>query len=115
MAVPSHVAVVENGKRMFVSSGTLFNINGGPNKDDLLFSLREAYASRKPVTFQFYVTDKRFRVHLPVIIKGLTHEDGSGESWNFTGSMVRTDGITSYNIAGYYNSKFRTGTYRIVS
>jgi len=112
MSQVKSVQIVDNGRMIHIHPDQLFTITGGPGKWDLLVSLGEAYVSRKKVEFKYFMLNSRFNVHLPVVITELSHEDGSGESWNFAGTAEFTNG--SKRIKGYYSSLRRTGTFKIV-
>lgn len=81
-----------------------FHITNGPSKLDLMLSLVDGdSAHRRPVLF--HVKKEEFWVS----IDSLEREDGSGESWNFTGRGRRYGSMVEGPIRGYFSSRNRSG------
>jgi hypothetical protein len=77
-----------------------FNVNGGPSKLDLMFSLFDSNSTlHRTVDFQLDGVKKPISVGITLV----QQEDGSGESWNFRGSHRHFD------LSGYFSTKHRKG------
>jgi hypothetical protein len=60
------------------------------------------HTNPRKVTFTIWnVFAKGFA--LPVLLSGVSREDGSGESWNFTGCYEKN------SVRGYFSTKTRKG------
>jgi hypothetical protein len=88
-----------------------YNIIGGPSKFDLMISLFDgALSATKPV--EFCVNDCPLQIKR-IRIVSIGREDGSGDSWNFTG--VDTETTPALRVEGYYSTKNRKGRIRLAS
>ena len=86
-----------------------YQITNGPSRDRLFDSCKYAGNSDDKITATFEIkqptTDKS--ASFDAFIRGITHEDGSGESFILTGSLKTKDGNRRFK--AYYNSKRRQG------
>lgn len=104
-----------------------YEIMNGPSRDTLFDACKYAYAESARVSIDFvvaagYTMPKGHpgRAYIPmkltdIVISGIEHENGSGESFNLHGycrADLQISGTTysSYYFRGYYNTKNRTGT-----
>jgi hypothetical protein len=85
---------------------THFDIVNGPSKFDLMVSLFDNNAKPRR-TVRFFLDHGH---ELDVAITMIQQEDGSGESWNFTGTATYADGGTSFHVRGYFGTRSRKGT-----
>jgi hypothetical protein len=91
-----------------------FNIVAGPSKFDLMLALFDGTIEHhRCVEFEFNTTP-RMTVKTKFLVSSVQREDGSGESWNFEGSLSYDNFCTLKNVRGYYSTKTRTGTFRFV-
>ncbi len=107
----------------------MFDIVSGPNKDALFDSCKYFCNRNAAIPIEFgvaigYTMPKGHPgcAYIPMHIKeiqicGITHENGSGESFNLQGYCLADLGsigdkvnYTSYEFKAYYNSKTRKGT-----
>ena len=79
-----------------------FQIVDGPSKFDLMLGLFSG-TCMNPRRVQFFVLDGSDRTMLSTLLSGVSREDGSGESWLFTG---HTNGKF---VKGYFSTKTRKG------
>lgn len=85
-----------------------FQIIGGPSKFDLMVSLFEGNPQhRRTVAFKL----EGLWQDINVAITGVEQEDGSGESWNFSGWVM---GEPKAHVRGYYASRGRSGYFHFV-
>lgn len=94
-----------------------FDIESGPSKFDLMVSLFDNTMCREHRTVEFSVkvrtsSPKSSPAKINVQIHGVEREDGSGESWNFTGLII-TGGPFNERITGYYATRSRRGYIKI--
>ena len=105
-----------------------YEIMNGPSRDTLFDACKYAYAENANVAIDFvvatgYTMPKGHpgRAYIPmrltdIVVAGIEHEDGSGESFNLHGycrADLRISGSTTYSnyyFRSYYNVKSRTGT-----
>src|ERR1035437_9577297 len=81
-----------------------FNVNDGPSKFDLMFSLFDGNKTpRRTVEFQLDGVKKSISVGITLV----QQEDGSSESWNFHGWLASDN--RSFRIKGYFSTKHRKG------
>lgn len=114
-----------------------FSIINGPSKSVLFDSCQYAYSKDVKVHINFAIpqgysnhSNDATKLYLPmqitdIVITGIQHEDGSGESFNLEGYCkvdidyhIRNDGVCRYQyrrFTAYYNSKSRKGTFTLVS
>ena len=111
-----------------------YEIVNGPSRDTLFDACKYAYAENAKVTIDFvaaagYTMPKGHpgRAYIPmkltdIVIAGIEHEDGSGESFNLHGychaNLLISAGSTTcsnYRFRSYYNAKHRTGTINFYS
>lgn len=114
-----------------------FSIINGPSKSVLFDSCQYAYSKDVKVHINFAIpqgysnhSNDATKLYLPMqitdlVITGIQHEDGSGESFNLEGYCkvdidyhIRNDGVCRYQyrrFTAYYNSKSRKGTFTLVS
>ncbi len=84
-------------------------ITGGPSKMELMLAMFDSSIDqRRPVTFNYYGGNPKFVMSELCYISTVGKEDGSGESFNFTGTMA------GLPIQGRYNIRLRTGTFHFV-
>ena len=107
-----------------------YDIVNGPNKDALFDSCKYAYTGRSRIVLDFEVAigytlppSESGAAYIPMkikdlIITGIEHEDGSGESFNLEGNanvdleIRRFAGDVEYHwhrFKAYYNTKRRCG------
>lgn len=106
-----------------------YEILAGPNKDALFDACKYAYSKTARLTVNFSVAigwtmpkGDPGAAYIPmsitdVVITSITHEDGSGESFNLRGycradlkNLGRFDAnYKPYRFKAYYNSKHRQG------
>lgn len=105
-----------------------YEIVNGPNRDTLFDACKYAYSRTVKFAIDFSIADgytmsqnNPARLYIPidmhdVIVQGIEHEDGSGESFNIYGLckavLHKGDGTKEYQFNTYYNTKRRTGTIR---
>ena len=114
-----------------------YSIINGPSKSVLFDSCQYAYSKDVKVHINFAISqgcsshsNDAIKLYLPmqitdIVITGIQHEDGSGESFNLEGYCkvdidyhIRNDGVCRYQyrrFTAYYNSKSRKGTFTLVS
>lgn len=114
-----------------------YSIINGPSKSVLFDSCQYAYSKDVKVHINFAIpqgysnhSNDATKLYLPmqitdIVITGIQHEDGSGESFNLEGYCkvdidyhIRNDGVCRYQyrrFTAYYNSKSRKGTFTLVS
>ena len=114
-----------------------YEIVSGPSKSALFDACMYAYSKDAKIAVNFAIpqaysndTNDATRMYLPmqitdVVITGIQHEDGSGESFNLEGYCkvdidyhIRNDGVCRYQyrrFTAYYNAKSRKGTFTLVS
>lgn len=93
-----------------------YEIVSGPNKDRLFDACKYAYKRSAKVTVEFgvvqYPTESPVDV-CNIVISGLMHEDGSGESFCINGYcksfLDRQTGASDYRFEAFYNTKTRKG------
>jgi len=87
---------------------TNYSIQNGPSKFDLMLSLFDG-TSTNPRLVEFHVVREHSVSILvfSVLLVGVQREDGSGESWLFTGHH---DGK---RVKGYFSTKTRRGRVEI--
>ena len=112
-------------------------IFNGPSKSVLFDSCLYAYSKNAKVHVNFAVSqgcsndgNNATKMHLPmqitdIVITGIQHEDGSGESFNLEGYCkvdidyhIRNDGVCRYKyrrFTAYYNAKSRKGTITLIA
>jgi len=80
----------------------------GPSKFELMLGLFDGN-SRNPRSVHFTLLNGSLTNDQPlrVVLCGVSREDGSGESWNFTGYS------NGSNVKGYFSTKSRTGHVQI--
>lgn len=106
----------------------LYEIMNGPSRDTLFDACKYAYAKNGKVTIDFVVAvgytmpeGHPGRAYIPmkltdIVIAGIEHEDGSGESFNLHGycraalNISKPYTYTYCRFRGYYNAKTRIGT-----
>ena len=93
------------------------NITAGPSKFDLMLALFDRGGTPRSVEFRLAGPGKHRAL---VVITAVECEDGSGESWNYKGRLLRIhpskegDGSPRLQDAeGWYHSGRRQGTMRI--
>lgn len=104
-----------------------FEIFNGPNKDMLFDACKYAYSKTVKFAIDFgvavgYTMPRNHPgcAYIPmdmhdVMVRGIEHEDGSGESFNIHGVCRAvlcgtSDNAKLYKFKAYYNAKTRTGT-----
>ena len=114
-----------------------FSIINGPSKSVLFDSCQYAYSKDVKVHIDFAIpqgysshSNDAVKLYLPmqitdIVITGIQHEDGSGESFNLEGHCkvdidyhIRNDGVCRYQyrrFTAYYNSKSRKGTITLIA
>lgn len=114
-----------------------FSIINGPSKSVLFDSCQYAYSKDVKVHINFAIpqgysshSNDAIKLYLPmqitdIVITGIQHEDGSGESFNLEGHCkvdidyhIRNDGVCRYQyrrFTAYYNSKSRKGTITLIA
>jgi hypothetical protein len=81
-----------------------YPIVGGPNKFDLMVSLLHGRSTnRNTVVFKVQC----HKDDVAVAINNLTREDGSGESWIFSGFIIGNK--SGQVVSGYYRTDRRIG------
>jgi hypothetical protein len=88
-----------------------FVIENGPGKFDFMLSLFDNIGHR-PRTVGF--TLQGITQPLAVSIDSIAREDGSGESWNFKGTLRDSATELYFSVEGYFSSKTRKGHMRFV-
>ena len=87
-------------------------IINGPSKMDLITSLVYAMNQEQRLLCTFTTTvpnsGLNIKVKDKVSIVAMEHEDGSGESWNIRGLLVRNNG-SSRKVKIYYRTDTRKG------
>ncbi|MBP5656038.1 hypothetical protein J6X15_00410 [Candidatus Saccharibacteria bacterium] len=102
-----------------------YAIENGPSRDTLLDALKYACDKNANVTVDFEViappSDGQFAGKRVLIadwrIMGVSHEDGSGNSFNIFGSCkanVRHVGIKYVDFKAYYNTRTRKGNVHFI-
>lgn len=108
-----------------------YSIESGPSKAELFDACKYAYSSNAKVGIDFHVAvGYTMPVDHPgcayirmkikdLVIYGIEHEDGSGESFNLRGwcradlaSFGEVAAYTPYRFEAYYNTKTRDGRIR---
>lgn len=119
------------------SATNCFSIINGPSKSVLFDSCQYAYSKDVKVYINFAIpqgysnhSNDATKLYLPMqitdlVITGIQHEDGSGESFNLEGHCkvdidyhIRNDGVCRYQyrrFTAYYNSKSRKGTITLIA
>lgn len=114
-----------------------FSIINGPSKSVLFDSCQYACSKDVKVHIDFAIPqgysshdNDAIKLYLPMqitdlVITGIQHEDGSGESFNLEGHCkvdidyhIRNDGVCRYQyrrFTAYYNSKSRKGTITLIA
>lgn len=106
-----------------------YEIVNGPNKDTLFDACKYAYSKTAKIAIDFgvvvgYTMPRNHPgcAYVPmdmsdVAIRGIEHEDGSGESFNIHGickaTLISSNDAKFYKFKAYYNSKTRTGTFTL--
>lgn len=96
-----------------------YEIANGPSTDRLFDALKYAYDKGANVSIDFDVVEgltsrnKEVAAYLKMDAKNwhissITHEDGSGHSFNIQGFVEENS--EHYRFAAYYNAKSRTGS-----
>ncbi len=93
-----------------MTSKKIFKISGGPSKFDLMVSLFDGDSSNRR-SVSFTVEEQTCEV----TISTLSREDGSGESWNFSGFVRGSIVSPGYGIKGYYSSQRRCGHFEVIN
>lgn len=94
---------------MATEQGTAeIEIISGPSKDELVAALFEGGADHRRSVF-FAVN--RVPEYARVVINGIRREDGSGESWLFSGYLAEGR-ENSPNIEGYFSTRTGRGWLR---
>jgi len=119
------------------SATNCYSIINGPSKSVLFDSCLYAYSKDAKVYINFAIpqgysnhSNDATKLYLPMqitdlVITGIQHEDGSGESFNLEGHCkvdidyhIRNDGVCRYQyrrFTAYYNSKSRKGTITLIA
>ena len=119
------------------SATNCYSIINGPSKSVLFDSCQYAYSKDVKVHINFAIpqgysshSNDAIKLYLPmqitdIVITGIQHEDGSGESFNLEGYCkvdidyhIRNDGVCRYQyrrFTAYYNSKSRKGTITLIA
>lgn len=119
------------------SAALSYVIFNGPSKSVLFDSCLYAYSKDAKVHVDFAISqgcsnhgNDATKMHLmmqiiDIVITGIQHEDGSGESFNLEGYCkvdidyhIRNDGVCRYRyrrFTAYYNARSRKGTFTLVS
>lgn len=111
---------------MILQIGQQVRINNGPSKFDLVIAFADRYGPADGIrlrrnqrsvgfqtNFQTGSGDRAGALFAEIRLDSLKHEDGSGHSWIFTGTL--TDSCSfgppkePAELSGYYNSKNHTG------
>lgn len=107
-----------------MSAKKFFNITNGPSNHQLVDALKYAYDKQNPhfAIFSIQLSDENHMngnsksapsdMEQKVVIHSLSHEDGSGYSFCFDGTMDLPNDNTSYHVSGYYHSKSHKGNLR---
>lgn len=100
-----------------------FNITNGPSKMDLMFSLFDSdRRDGKTAIFEVIESNESGQrittdfEGLRIRINGVSHEDGSGESWCFSGYIVgpsRKD-LNFGRVQGWFRSSNRSGWLNVI-
>lgn len=85
-----------------------FNIIAGPGRDLLFDACKYAYDKKANIEVRFTVESNCGMALSDVKISSISHEDGSGESFNLEGFCWIMAGRCSH-FKAYYNTKNRTG------
>ena len=91
-----------------------YEIVAGPNKDVLFDACKYAYSKHAHVAVVFVVATGYTRMQISdIVICGIEHEDGSGESFNLHGyckANMGSPGTTNaVRFESYYSTKTRKG------
>lgn len=119
------------------SATNCYSIINGPSKSVLFDSCLYAYSTDANVHVNFSISQScsshsndAVKLYLPmqitdIVITGIQHEDGSGESFNLEGYCkvdidyhIRNDGVCRYRyrrFTAYYDTRSRKGTFTLVS
>lgn len=124
-AHPCGGALYKEDKCMLIKTQETIKIANGPSKMDLVMSL--AYAYDKHNTIIVHFVDQK-GVTYPAIVRAISHEDGSGASFNINGSIdlygprcrhpvsaIKPTDIARMgcNFSGYYHAGSRTGALKV--
>ena len=96
----------------------VYVIKNGPSRDTLFDACKYAYdkVSNVPVDFEVHDSTTGTRIKITEWkIVSVSHEDGSGHSFNISGyckTNVRGYGIMSVDFKAYYNARSREGSIR---
>ena len=100
-----------------------YKIHNGPSKLDLMLSLFDSSLSHpRSVTFQMtrdpyvergHTIINGFPVEMEVHITEVGKEDGSGESWAFSG-YASFKGQASKSVKGYFHTQHRSGNLKVL-
>ncbi len=91
----------------------LYRIVDGPNRNDFVNSFLYAKDENLGRDIATYTVEISPTVRREVTFKlnKISHEDGSGHSFNFKGEcFYYRHSARSINVRGYYNARSRTGT-----
>ena len=96
-----------------------WKITAGPPKMELMLALFDHPYVERTIAFSVVAFDSGFvqpAEDIGVIIDSVEREDGSYESWNFTGRRVHKPGTTvaAQKVSGHYSTKTRKGTLRLL-
>jgi hypothetical protein len=91
-----------------------YSITAGPSKWDLMLCLFDYIHHNAEFTIHAPENGKGLQeVRVVVFITSLEREDGSGESWNYEGYLVKMDGspvnLQDRNVKGCYSTQRRSG------
>ena len=84
-----------------------YSVTDGPSKFTLMSSLfEESRGRRRSIPVKFVVDSIG---EIQVFINSIEREDGTGESWNFTGYFVKDDKSYTGKVKGYFQTTRRRG------
>jgi hypothetical protein len=91
-------------------------IVNGPSKFDLCFAFFSMGnpGERRPIDLTVNHPEISTPVKVKVIVNSLEWEDGSGESWNFTGYAFHSPYFQDKVVRGYFNTRKRKGWIEVV-
>lgn len=94
----------------------LKKIVNGPSKMDLMLAMFDSsFPNHRSVVFNFENEGaSNFKASAPCHISMVEKEDGSGESFNFEGTLSYDNFRTGKRVRGCYNTMRRTGFFHFV-
>lgn len=91
-----------------------FPITSGPSKFDLMISLFHSGNHQRPGVYFQLDNPGVSGAEVYVMIDQIQREDGSGESWNISGTLLSFSPKGELKFKAYFSTKSRTGRIKFI-